>query len=97
MPPETIAAFAARCASADVRFVLNLAPVVSLAASTLRRADPLIVNEGEAIALLDRPSGAARSMQEPPSTPLGCWRRGLHLGDHHLGCESQSRAARRGR
>lgn len=57
VPPETVAVFAARCESAGLRFVLNLAPFMSLPARTLQLADPLIVNEGEALALLDRPAG----------------------------------------
>ncbi|GAA3583199.1 ribokinase [Klugiella xanthotipulae] len=36
----------------DVRQILNLAPVVNVALDTLRRADPLIVNEGEAADVL---------------------------------------------
>lgn len=51
---ETIAAFAASCAAAGIRFVLNLAPFITVPRETLRLADPLIVNEGEAIALLGR-------------------------------------------
>lgn len=40
--------FAAACAAGGARFVLNLAPFVRLDDKTLRLADPLIVNEGEA-------------------------------------------------
>lgn len=45
----------------DARFVLNLAPVVGVEERTLRRADPLVVNEHEAKVLLERlrPDGAA--------------------------------------
>lgn len=51
---ETIATFAASCAAAGIRFVLNLAPFITVPSETLRLADPLIVNEGEALALLGR-------------------------------------------
>lgn len=44
--------FAAKCAAKGVRFVLNLAPFVSLNDATLGLADPLIVNEGEALRVL---------------------------------------------
>ncbi|WP_417563299.1 ribokinase [Microbacterium sp.] len=52
VPADTIAAFAQLCAARGMRFVLNLAPVSELPGYVLRQADPLIVNETEAAALL---------------------------------------------
>lgn len=54
LPPETVEAFAAACAARGIRFVLNLAPVAVLSPETLCMADPLIVNETEALALLGK-------------------------------------------
>jgi ribokinase len=48
IPADTVDFTAAAIADSDVRFVLNLAPVITVSADTLRRADPLIVNEHEA-------------------------------------------------
>lgn len=45
--------FAGLCAENDVRFVLNLAPVVGISTEVLQLADPLIVNEGEARSLIE--------------------------------------------
>lgn len=59
LPPETIEAFAAACSVRGIRFVLNLAPVATLSPGTLRMADPLIVNESEALALLGKRNDAA--------------------------------------
>ncbi|MCP3426782.1 PfkB family carbohydrate kinase [Rothia sp. AR01] len=56
---EMIEAFAAHCAEREVRFVLNLAPVIDLDASAVAVADPLILNEGEAQALLERRGGSS--------------------------------------
>jgi ribokinase len=49
---DTISAFATACADRGLRVILNLAPARELPASTLALADPLIVNEVEALALL---------------------------------------------
>ncbi|NVN00415.1 ribokinase [Arthrobacter sp. SDTb3-6] len=46
-------AFARECRSRGIRFVLNLAPFLRLDDDTMRLADPLIVNEGEAGQLLE--------------------------------------------
>lgn len=52
LPADTVDAFARACRDRGVRFVLNLAPVIPVCAATLRAADPLVVNEHEAAALL---------------------------------------------
>ncbi|MBG6084422.1 ribokinase [Zhihengliuella flava] len=75
IPPEALdtAAAAVRATEHDggapARLVLNLAPVVRVAESTLLTADPLVVNEQEARALVGRggerastPEGAARAL-----------------------------------
>jgi len=43
--------FALHCQDVGARFVLNLAPVIRVDRETLASADPLIVNEGEAVDL----------------------------------------------
>ncbi|WP_127794789.1 ribokinase [Agromyces sp. LHK192] len=48
LPAEVVDRVAAAAAEAGIRFVLNLAPPVPVAASTLALADPLVVNEHEA-------------------------------------------------
>ncbi|MEY9853148.1 ribokinase [Leifsonia sp. EB41] len=53
VPPEAILAFSDRCRIHNIRFVLNLAPFVPVATEVLEAADPLIVNETEARALLE--------------------------------------------
>lgn len=50
----TIETFAEHCTERGIRFVLNLAPVLSLSEAVLAEADPLIVNEGEARSLVQR-------------------------------------------
>lgn len=52
LPAAVVAEFAALCREQGARFVLNLAPAISVADEVLRDADPLIVNEGEAFAVL---------------------------------------------
>ena len=64
IPAETIDASARLAVELGSRFVLNLAPVVDVAPTTLAMADPLIVNEGEAQELarrlsLDLPPGSS--------------------------------------
>ncbi|WP_185276324.1 ribokinase [Leifsonia shinshuensis] len=54
LPAEAVAAFARALAARGLRFILNLAPVIDIAPDALRLADPLIVNESEALALLAR-------------------------------------------
>lgn len=49
---EVVAEFAALCHETGTRFVLNLAPVIAVTGDVLRAADPLVVNEGEAFAVL---------------------------------------------
>ncbi|GAB3559621.1 ribokinase [Spelaeicoccus albus] len=53
-PARMTAAFARRCRTAGVRFVVNLAPAIELDRATIALADPLIVNEGEARAVHGR-------------------------------------------
>lgn len=52
VPAAAVDALARLCGERDIRFVLNLAPVIPVTAETLHAADPLIVNELEAAALL---------------------------------------------
>lgn len=52
LPAETVDAVALACRGRGARFVLNLAPVIPVSRETLRTADPLVVNEHEAAALL---------------------------------------------
>ncbi|MCU1416150.1 MAG: ribokinase [Schumannella sp.] len=52
VPPEAILAFADRCRIHNIRFVLNLAPFVVVPPEALEAADPVILNETEARALL---------------------------------------------
>jgi ribokinase len=54
VPPATVGAAAALATELGCRFVLNPAPVVTLAAATLALADPLVVNVHEAADLLAR-------------------------------------------
>jgi ribokinase len=67
LEPEVVDSVAGWCARLGHRLVLNLAPVIQLAAQTLAAADPLVVNRGEADRLLghasDDPAGelAART------------------------------------
>ncbi|MGV8885956.1 MAG: ribokinase [Microbacteriaceae bacterium] len=56
LPAVAVDAAARWAAAAGVRFVLNLAPVIEVSASTLSRANPLVVNEGEAAELLGHES-----------------------------------------
>jgi len=58
VPLEVVAAAAA---AARGRFVLNAAPVAAVPAGLLARADPLVVNEHEALALLPASARAAGS------------------------------------
>lgn len=51
-PAALVQAFARLCERHDVRFVLNLAPVIPLDDDTIRLSDPLVVNEVEAQALM---------------------------------------------
>lgn len=50
--PATVEAFARACAGRGHQFILNLAPVIEIAPDVLRLANPLIVNQAEALALL---------------------------------------------
>ena len=63
LPPEVVATAVTEGANVGARCVLNLAPVVSLAASVLELSDPLVVNESEAAALLGHviPNGGMES------------------------------------
>jgi ribokinase len=64
LPAEVIDAVAAATQRAGSRFVLNLAPVIRVAAATLATADPLIVNELEGAQLLGSPEAdAAAALQ----------------------------------
>jgi ribokinase len=54
-------AVAAAATHTRARFVLNAAPVAAVPAELLARADPLVVNEHEALALLPPSARAARS------------------------------------
>jgi len=58
IPPEAAQAAVMTAAGLGARVVLNLAPFRPVAAGVLALADPLVVNEGEAGALLGRPVGA---------------------------------------
>ncbi|ATG53003.1 ribokinase [Brachybacterium vulturis] len=51
LPAHAVAAFALVCRDHSIRFVLNLAPVIDVPLATLSAADPLILNEGEALEL----------------------------------------------
>lgn len=50
-PAEATTAFALFAAELGLRFVLNLAPVIEMPADVIGAADPLVLNQGEAIAL----------------------------------------------
>lgn len=68
IPAGTVDFTATAVAEAGVRFILNLAPVIPVSADTVRRADPLIVNEheaAEALVLLDvePPTGSGPPVQ----------------------------------
>jgi len=52
------AAAAAAAAAAGIRFVYNLAPYRPVSEPVLRLCDPLVVNEGEAAALVGHPLGS---------------------------------------
>jgi ribokinase len=54
LPPAVVAATIEEAARLGARPVLNLAPVIPLAASVLGLCDPLVVNQAEAGALLGR-------------------------------------------
>jgi len=61
-PAAMVDQIATVCQQMDIRFVLNLAPVIPVARQTLQVANPLVVNESEAIilkALLDGSDSAA--------------------------------------
>lgn len=64
LPAAVVAEFAELCAERGARFVLNLAPVIAVEDAVLRRADPLIVNEGEALAVLGEPAAAELSVAD---------------------------------
>ena len=53
LPVETVAYAASAAVARGVRVILNAAPAAALAAEVLAAADPLVVNENEAAALLD--------------------------------------------
>jgi len=55
VPSSVTAAIAAWCARSDVRFMLNASPVQELPQFVVELADPLIVNAGEARAILGAP------------------------------------------
>lgn len=48
IPAHVVDAVAETCEATATRFVLNLAPVINVSPTTIRRADPLVVNEHEA-------------------------------------------------
>jgi ribokinase len=54
LPPSVVAATLEEAAAVGARPVLNLAPVITLDPSVLRLCDPLVVNAGEAGALVGR-------------------------------------------
>jgi ribokinase len=54
LPPPVVAATVEEAAAVGARPVLNLAPVIALDTSVLRLCDPLVVNAGEAGALVGR-------------------------------------------
>lgn len=70
LPVEVVDAAVARASESGARVVVNLAPVVDLAPGTLRAADPLVVNEHEALAagrilgIADLPSGEDLQVDE---------------------------------
>jgi ribokinase len=67
LPAPTVEALAAACAAAGVRFVLNLAPPVAVAAEALAVADPLVLNVHEA-----RTLGLGAGL--PDDAPAEAWR-----------------------
>jgi len=60
--PAAVDAAATAATARGARLVVNDAPVVPLAPATLAAADPLIVNEHEAHALLDGPPAEAETL-----------------------------------
>jgi len=53
VPPEVVIASARRASARGARVVLNLAPYAALASDVIALADPLVVNEHEALWLAD--------------------------------------------
>ena len=62
IPTETIDVIAVEAHKSEIRFVLNLAPFARVSHSTLRNADPLIVNSVEAEDTLDYLYGGERHL-----------------------------------
>jgi ribokinase len=71
LPPAVVAAAIDEAAALGARPVLNLAPAIAIADSVLRLSDPLVVNMGEARALL----GDRSSMDDVGSVALELARR----------------------
>lgn len=66
IPIDLVDAAVAEAARVGARAVVNLAPVVALAPATLLAADPLVVNEHEALAAADivDPAGAGAALPD---------------------------------
>jgi ribokinase len=67
LPVATIERLAAECGMRSIRFVLNLAPPVSVSAAALAVCDPLVVNEHEA-----RAAGIGAAVAD--DAPVEAWR-----------------------
>ncbi|MFG1849053.1 ribokinase [Micromonospora carbonacea] len=79
VPPAVVAWAADSAGAAGTRFVLNLAPVVPVDPGTLRRADPLVVNEHEAGHLLELLDGGPARIDDVDDA-LGVARRLVAAG-----------------
>ena len=75
--PSAVEAAARWSLDHDTRFILNLAPVVDVADRTILAADPLVLNEGEAMSLAGR-LGAGSDSDDP-----GARAAALHALTHH--------------
>ena len=75
--PSAVDAAARWSLDHDTRFILNLAPVVDVADRTILAADPLVLNEGEAMSLAGR-LGAGSDSDDP-----GARAAALHALTHH--------------
>jgi ribokinase len=63
LPPSVVAATLGEAAALGARPILNLAPVIEVPDAVLRSCDPLLVNAGEAAALLGRAVSGADELE----------------------------------
>jgi ribokinase len=90
IPMATVVAVKGWAERAGARFVLNPSPITALPAHVVAAADPIIVNAGEARAILEIPEGrepdpgelAAALAEIARSVVLTLGRRGAVVGEH---------------